>query len=161
MYGCRIKETAENCYLLGYYAVCSGNSLPTLGDNLSVPLSRVKNPRRLTTTRCVRTQKSAVLSYFTAEAWNYARKQPLKMVSIKADAMAAYVKNCVSGNNLLCNLTLSLLSSSSSLSPLCRVYIYIYIPIFLKQTTSLGNTLLQLFSSYCLWCLYLQFLRWL
>jgi hypothetical protein len=40
---------------------------------------------------------------------------------------------------------------SSSLSPLCRVFIH----IFLKQTMSLGNTLFQLFSCYCLWCLYL------
>ena len=36
-------------------------SLPTLGDNLAVPLSKVKNARRTTTTRCVRTQtKSSV-----------------------------------------------------------------------------------------------------
>jgi hypothetical protein len=44
-----------------------------------------------------------------------------------------------------------LLLLSSSLSPLCRVFIH----IFLKQTMSLGNTLLQLFCCYCLWCLYL------
>jgi hypothetical protein len=31
----------ENCALLGYYAVCSGNSLSTFRDNLSAP-SRVK-----------------------------------------------------------------------------------------------------------------------
>jgi hypothetical protein len=96
MYGCWIKETAENCNLLRYYAVCNGNSLPTLRDNLSVALSKVTNPRRITTTRCVRTQKIAVLSYFTAEAWNYARKQPLKIVFIKADAMAAYFKKMMS-----------------------------------------------------------------
>jgi hypothetical protein len=50
-----------------------------------------------------------------------------------------------------------LLLSSSSSSPLCRVFIHT-IP---RQTMSLGNTLLQLFCRYCLWCLYLQFLRWL
>ena len=33
----------ENCVLLGYYAASSGNSLPTFGDILSVPSSRVKN----------------------------------------------------------------------------------------------------------------------
>jgi len=33
----------ENCTLLGYYAVSSGNSLPTLQDNLLFPSSRVKN----------------------------------------------------------------------------------------------------------------------
>jgi hypothetical protein len=46
---------------------------------------------------------------------------------------------------------LLLLSLSSSSSPLCRVFIH----IFLKQSMSLGNTLLQLFSCYCLWCLYI------
>jgi hypothetical protein len=30
------------CDLLGYYAACSGNPLPTFRDNVSVPFSRVK-----------------------------------------------------------------------------------------------------------------------
>ena len=47
------------------------------------------------------------------------------------------------------SLLLLLLSSSSS-SPLCRVFIL----IFLRQTTSLGNTVLQLFCCYYSWCLY-------
>jgi len=34
----------ENCVLLGYYIVSSGNFLQTFWDNLSVPYSRVKNP---------------------------------------------------------------------------------------------------------------------
>jgi hypothetical protein len=33
----------ENCALLGYYAACSGNFLPSFRDNQSVPPSRVKN----------------------------------------------------------------------------------------------------------------------
>jgi len=33
-------ERVENCAILGYYAVCSGNSLPTFRDNLQVPSSR-------------------------------------------------------------------------------------------------------------------------
>ena len=33
----------ENCALLGFYAACSGTSLPTVRYNLSVPSSRVKN----------------------------------------------------------------------------------------------------------------------
>ena len=37
-----------------------------------------------------------------------------------------------------------------SLSPLCRVFIH----IFLTQTMSLGNTVFQLFCHYYLWCLY-------
>jgi len=45
---------------------------------------------------------------------------------------------------------LLLLLSSSSSSPLCRVFIL----IFLRQTMSLGNTVLQLFCCYYSWCLY-------
>jgi hypothetical protein len=35
-------NTDEICTLLGYYAAQSGNSLPTIQDNLSVPSSAVK-----------------------------------------------------------------------------------------------------------------------
>jgi len=35
-------EGAENCALLGYYAASSGNLLPSLWDNLSVPSSGFK-----------------------------------------------------------------------------------------------------------------------
>jgi len=35
------REVDENCILLGYNAVSSGNSLPTFQDNLSIPSSRV------------------------------------------------------------------------------------------------------------------------
>jgi len=52
---------------------------------------------------------------------------------------------CNYGNNLLLSL-----SSSSSSSPLCRVFIL----IFLRQTTSLENTVLQLFCCYYSRCLY-------
>jgi len=34
----------ENCALLGYYATCSGYSLPTFRDNLTVPSSKVNGP---------------------------------------------------------------------------------------------------------------------
>ena len=76
----------ENCDLLDYYAASGGDSLPTFRDNLSVSSSRVGLtpkkfdqqvvPKRrqgiiiITTTRCVITQKSAVLVYFAAEAQN-------------------------------------------------------------------------------------------
>ena len=49
-------------------------------------------------------------------------------------------------------LLLLSLSSSSSSSPSCRVFIL----IFLRQTMSLGNTVLQLFCCYYAWCLYRQ-----
>ena len=51
---------------------------------------------------------------------------------------------------LLLLLLLSSSSSSSSSYPLCRVFIL----IFLRQTMSLGNTVLQLFCCYYSWCLY-------
>ena len=36
-------EADENCYVLGYYAASSDDSLPMFRDNQSVPSSRVKN----------------------------------------------------------------------------------------------------------------------
>ena len=48
-------------------------------------------------------------------------------------------------------------SSSSSSSPLCTVLIL----IFLRQTMSLGNTLLQLFCCYYSWCLYRYLQCWI
>jgi hypothetical protein len=38
-------DVNENCALLGYYTVGSGNLLPMLWDNRSVPSSGVKNPK--------------------------------------------------------------------------------------------------------------------
>ena len=37
------RREVEICSLLGYYAVSSGNPLPTFQDNVSVPFSRVKS----------------------------------------------------------------------------------------------------------------------
>jgi len=39
------NETEENCPLLGYYAVSSGNILPTFRDNLSILTSGPKKPK--------------------------------------------------------------------------------------------------------------------
>jgi hypothetical protein len=41
------READDNCALLGYYAASSGNFLPTFLDNLPVPISRVKNKKKL------------------------------------------------------------------------------------------------------------------
>jgi hypothetical protein len=38
-------QETEVCTLLVYYAAYSGNSLPTFGDNLSLPSSRVQGSR--------------------------------------------------------------------------------------------------------------------
>jgi hypothetical protein len=59
-------KLAENCAPLGYYTACSGNFLPTFRDNLTVPSSGVKTTRRVTA------QKSAVLIYLVADAWDLA-----------------------------------------------------------------------------------------
>ena len=40
-------EAHENCGLLSHYAASSGNFLTTFWDNLSVPSSGVKNPKKL------------------------------------------------------------------------------------------------------------------
>jgi hypothetical protein len=39
------REEDENCALLDYHAACSRYLLSTFRENLSVPFSRVKNPR--------------------------------------------------------------------------------------------------------------------
>jgi len=36
----------ENCAVLDYHAASSGDTSQTTGGNLSVPFSRVKNPKR-------------------------------------------------------------------------------------------------------------------
>jgi hypothetical protein len=41
------RHADEICALLGYYAVSSGNSLPTFRDNVSVSSSRVKKSKKL------------------------------------------------------------------------------------------------------------------
>ena len=56
-------------------------------------------------------------------------------------------------DHLQLNILLLLLSLSSTSPLLCRVFIL----IFLRQTMSLGNTVLQLFCCYSSWCLYRQF----
>jgi hypothetical protein len=40
------RDVDEICALLGYYVVLCGNCLPTFWDNIAVPSSRVKSPRR-------------------------------------------------------------------------------------------------------------------
>jgi hypothetical protein len=48
----RNKLPYENCTLLGYYAVSSGNLLPMFRDNLLVPSSGVKNPKESLLSQC-------------------------------------------------------------------------------------------------------------
>jgi len=40
------RDVNEICALLGSYETYSGNSVPTFRDNLSVPSSRFKNPKK-------------------------------------------------------------------------------------------------------------------
>ena len=62
----------------------SANFLPTFRENLSCPIFKGQESdgtdrfsqnagKKITTTRCVMAQKSAVLIYLEAEAWNDAR----------------------------------------------------------------------------------------
>jgi hypothetical protein len=45
-----IKILPLNWALLGYYAASNGNSVPTFRENVSVPFSRVKKPKKSTET---------------------------------------------------------------------------------------------------------------
>ena len=90
----------KNYILLDDYAASSGNSLPAFGDNLPVPSSTVKNPNpwplemgpigchetsvRIATTLCF--QKSAILVYFVAEAWNHANFLLLNRMQLSCTA---------------------------------------------------------------------------
>jgi hypothetical protein len=71
-------ESTVICGLLRYDAAHSGNSVPTIRNNLSVPSSTVRSPKRngflnptsrydITTPRCLISQKSADLIYIAAE----------------------------------------------------------------------------------------------
>jgi len=60
----------DNCVLLGYYAASSGNIVQTFRDYLWVWKLVPKRRQEITINSCVITQKSAVLIYFAAEAWN-------------------------------------------------------------------------------------------
>jgi hypothetical protein len=70
-------NVGESCVLLCCYVACSGNSLSTFRDNLSVPFTRdpwkwdhylVPNSRQEITSMCwARVQKSAVLVYFAGK----------------------------------------------------------------------------------------------
>jgi hypothetical protein len=70
---------AENCDLLGYYIVSSGNFLPMFQDNSQVPSSGVDGlswnvGKKIATTWWVITQKNAVLIYCVAEVWYHIDK---------------------------------------------------------------------------------------
>jgi len=69
--------TPENCALLGNYAACCGNSLPTFRDNISVPAG-VSNPKIWWPETSVMkyhytlriTSDEHILIYCATEAWN-------------------------------------------------------------------------------------------
>ena len=71
---------------------------------------------------------------------------PVAPVIAGVTFVSAFHMRCFSTVRYLLSL------SSSSSSPLCRVFTL----IFLRKSTSLGNTVLQLFCCYYSWCLY----RW-
>jgi len=63
----------DNWALLGYWAVSNGNFLPMFGTTYWSHLQSKM------TTGCVITQKSVVLIYVVAEAWNHALLEVVNM----------------------------------------------------------------------------------
>ena len=65
------RELDVNCSLLGYYVACSGNSLPTFRDNLSVPSSRVKNSPEERSSHLLRDKslKSRIVHHYGETSW--------------------------------------------------------------------------------------------
>jgi hypothetical protein len=63
----------ENCTLLGYWAVSSGNFFLTFGTTYWSHLQSKMN------TCCIITQKNVVLIYFAAETWNHALLEAVNM----------------------------------------------------------------------------------
>jgi len=67
------READENCTIVGYYAESSSNFLPTFRDNLLGPSWRLKmvptgcpeTSVKIAITRCLMTQKSAVITRIT------------------------------------------------------------------------------------------------
>ena len=80
------SEVHKNCRLLEYYAACSGNSLPTFRDNLSVPFSRVEISRTLER-----------VTKFLKETM---RLQTLLSGNVNVNRLGKQRKS----NNLLCNI---------------------------------------------------------
>jgi len=62
-----------NCALLGCYAACNGNSLPTFRDNLSVPSSRVKVWRLRQTLITLTMQAQRQICLYCWRAWIFYR----------------------------------------------------------------------------------------
>jgi hypothetical protein len=59
------RHVDEICALLGYYAASRGNCLPTFRDNVSVPSSRAKSPRRPLKVVPIRCPETSVNNYHT------------------------------------------------------------------------------------------------
>jgi len=73
-------EAENKCAVLGYYAAGSGNFLQTFQDNLSVPSSRVNNPK-ITTTLCIITHKDVVLNKGT-NIYSHIVTKPLYLLDV-------------------------------------------------------------------------------
>ena len=121
----------------GYKAATTGSLIPKC---------------RYTTTHCLidMPRKDGILSYTPS------KNLKTCMIGLSPFCEEFKVKKGLQNNfycvslNLAQKRLLLLLSSASSSSPLCRVFIL----IFLRQTMSLGNTVLQLFCCFYSWCLY-------
>ena len=75
-------EADENCTSLGYYAVSSGDSLPTFLGQPIFPIFKALEVG-IITTPCIITHKCIVLIHFTAEAWNHTYVEaPLELLCL-------------------------------------------------------------------------------
>jgi hypothetical protein len=93
--GCEISgfrhEVDENCALLGCYAMCSGNSLPTFRDNLSVPVHRTGNLATLIRV-CRLSRNSGSLNLLEPSG-------PVQ--ACNGTALPYFINSTISGKNLL------------------------------------------------------------
>jgi len=82
------REGDENCALLGYYVASGGNSLPTSRNNLSVPSSRVKNPKRM-----VNLARSLYKKHLGGDKFSVVRCQPIGLMRV-GGGKAKCIRQC-------------------------------------------------------------------
>ena len=116
---------SENCSLLDYYAVCSGNFLPAFRDHLSVPSSAVKTPEDGT------------------EAWNSFRSSCNSMLPLILQSLLSYFGvfrlTCVGYSSPMC---------ATCLVPLILVLAFIWCSTDLQNLFCVGGTEKNLV---CMW----------
>jgi len=113
----QISFRSENCSLLDYYAVCSGNFLPTFRDHISVPSSAVKTPEEGT------------------EAWNSFRSSCNSMLPLMLQSLLScfwvFRLTCMGYSSPMC---------ATCLAPLILVLAFIWCSTGLRNMLYGGGT---------------------